>query len=146
MTATGRGPVIGTLLDQGGLVLLHGDDLQILARSLRLFASSLASRDGAVPAGVLVLLSALERAATSAAVAARLPTAEVLGSVGSVGVALTGIVVRMQIGEVAKRLGCGERNVRDLVARGAVPATKTGGRWTFHPVDVADLLESRRYA
>lgn len=146
MTATGRGPVIGTLLDQGGLVLLHGDDLQILARSLRLFASSLASRDGAVPAGVLVLLSALERAATSAAVAARLPTAEVLGSVGSVGVALTGIVDRMQIGEVAKRLGCGERNVRDLVARGAVPATKTGGRWTFHPVDVADLLESRRYA
>ena len=146
MTVTGRGPVIGTLLDQGGLVLLHGDDLQILARSLRLFASSLASRDGAVPAGVLVLLSALERAATSAAVAARLPSPEVLGSIGSPGRGDSAIVHVMEIREVARALGCGDRNVRDLVARGALPATKTAGRWTFAPLDVAELLESRRYA
>ena len=146
MTAADRGPVLGNLLDHGGLLPLHADDLRILARSLQLFASSLASRDGAVPANVIVMLSALERAATSAATTARLPSAEVLGSVGSPGRVDPATVVLMEIRDVAHALQCGPRNVRDLVARGALPATKAGGRWTFHPIDVAELLEARRCA
>ena len=146
MTATDRGPVIGTLLDPGGLAMLHGADLQILARSLRLFASSLASRDGAVPANVLVLLSTIERAVASAATSARLPSPAVLGTVGSPGLGDSATIHLMEIAEVAQVLQCGARNVRDLVARGALPGEKRGGRWTFARLDVAELLESRRCA
>ena len=146
MTATDRGPVIGTLLDPGGLAMLHGDDLRILARSLRLFASSLARRDGAVPANVLVLLSTIERAVASATTTARLPSPAVLGRLGSPGREDSATVHIMEIREVAVALGCGDRNVRDLAARGALPGEKRGGRWTFAPLDVAELLDTRRSA
>ena len=146
MTAPDRGQVLGVLVDPGGLVPLHADDLRIMTRSLQLYASSLASRDGAVPANVLVLLSTIERAVTSAATTARLPSPEALGSVGSPGRVDSATVRFMEIRGVAEALGCGDRNVRDLVARGALPGEKRCGRWTFHPIDVAELLESRRCA
>ena len=146
MTAVDPGPVIGVLQDPGGLVTLHLDDLRVLARSLRLYAASLASRDGAVPANLVVLLSAIEQAVASATTTARLPAAAVLGSVGSPGRVEPATVRSMQIREVAKALRCGDRNARDLVTRGALPARKVGGRWIVSPLDVSELLESRRSA
>ena len=145
MTAPAHVPV-AVVFDGGKMTTLGLGDLQLLRLGLRLLATGMASRDGAVPANVLVLQGLLDRVATSAEVADRLPTAAALGSVGSVGSGSAGTVEDMETHEVAQALGCGQRNVRDLVTRGALPARKSAGRWLIHPLDLQDLLASRRSA
>ena len=88
----------------------------------------------------------LERVTVGAAAAGRLPSAAVLGSNGSVEVGSAGTVSVMEIRDAARVLGCGHRNVRDLVTRGALPARKSLGRWLIDPLDLQDLLDSRRSA
>ena len=145
------GGAVGSLVVGGELVLLDVRDAQLLRLAVRLLASQTACRDGAVPANLLVLQGLFERVAAGAAAtglptAGRLPHSAVLGSDGSAYGALAGTVGGMEIREVAQVLGCGHRNVRDLVARGALPARKAGGRWLVQPLDLQDLLESRRSA
>ena len=137
---------LASVVDGGKMTILGLDDLQLLRLGLRLLASNMASRDGAVPANVLVLRGLLDRVVAGAAVADRLPTAEVLGSVGSLAGGPAVTLEDMEIREAARALGCGQRNVRDLVARGALPARKSGGRWLIDPLDLQELLESRRSA
>ena len=134
------------VVDGAKMTTLGLGDLQVLRLGLCLLATSMASRDGAVPANVLVLRGLLDRVVAGAAVAGRLPSAAVLGSDGSVGSGGAVNVEDMEIHEVAQALGCGQRNVRDLVARGALPARKRGGRWTFDRLAVVELLEARRSA
>ena len=145
MTSPAHVP-LAYVVDGAKMTTLRLGDLQVLRLGLCLLASSTASRDGAVPANVLVLRGLLDRVVASAAVAGRLPSAEVLGSVGSVEVGSAGTVEGMEIRKAAKVLGCGQRNVRDLVARGALPARKSAGRWLIDPLDLQDLLDSRRSA
>ena len=146
MTGTERGALLGTLADGGGFWPLHADDLQALHQAVQLYAAALSRRDGGIPAGVAVLLATLSRVVASDKVRSRLPSAEVLGSYGSSEEVLSASVAVMEIDEVAALLGCGPRNVRDLVHRRTLPAQKRGGRWTFAPLDVVELLESRRSA
>ena len=137
---------VAVVVDGGKMITLGLDDLQLLRLGLRVLATSVASRDGAVPANVLVLRGLLDRVVAGAAVAGRLPTAAVLGSDGSLVGGPAVNLEDMEIREAARVLGCGQRNVRDLVARGALPARKRGGRWTFDRLAVVELLESRRSA
>ena len=146
MNAPDRGPVLGGLVDGGELRSLHGDDVRLLQTAVRLLGSSLSRRDGACPASLAVLQGLLDRVVASEGVRSRLPTSEVLGSNGSPDRVPSASVSLMDIREVAQALGCGERNVRDLVARRALPACKAAGRWMFDRLDVLDLLASRRAA
>ncbi len=145
MTAPAPEP-LAYVVDGAKMTTLGLDDLQVLRLGLRLVASSMASRDGAVPANVLVLRGLFDRVVAGAAVAGRLPSAAVRGSVGSVEVGSAGTVSVMEIRDAARVLGCGHRNVRDLVTRGALPARKAAGRWLIDPLDLQDLLDSRRSA
>ena len=45
--------------------------------------------------------------------------------------------------EAARIIGCGARNVRDLAARGRLPARRTGGRWLLDAAAVAEQAEHR---
>ena len=47
--------------------------------------------------------------------------------------------------EAARIIGCGERNIRDLAARGRIPARRTGdrGRWLVDAGAVVELAERR---
>ena len=139
-----RGPVLASLVDGGSMSLLYLSDVRLLRSALRLLGTELGRRDGAVPANVAVLAALLDRVAAAAAVAARLPSAAVRGSDGSAWTVPPVNVDRMNLRDVARALGCGERNVRDLVSRGALPAHKAGGRWLVDPLDLDDLLQSRR--
>ena len=145
-TTTSPSLMLGALADGGTLRALNLDDIRLLALGLRLLASAHAHRDGAVPANVRVLEGLLDRAVASAQVAARLPSPEALGSNGSAGWAMPATVDLMRVPEVANALGCGQRNVVDLVARGALAGEKRGGRWTFLKLDVLALLQARRSA
>ena len=142
-TASGA---LAVVADGATLTTLGLGDLQFIRRGLQLLASSLAQRDGGVPATVRSLQGLLERVTVGAAAAGRLPRPEVLGSDGSDEAASGGTVEGMEIRKAAKVLGCGQRNVRDLVARGALPARKSAGRWLIDPLDLQDLLDSRRSA
>ena len=146
VTGVDPGPVLGVLQDPAGLLPLHHADLRMLARSLQLFASSLARRDGAVPANLRVLQSAVERALASAATTARLPSSEVLGMLGTTNEALPANMDSMEIDEVSAVLRCSSRNVRYLARRGSLSGVKVGGRWTFERLDVLALLDTRRSA
>jgi len=137
---------LGSVVDGGKMTTLGLDDLQLLRLGLRVLATSMASRDGAVPANVLVLQGLLDRVVAGAVVAGRLPTAAVLGSDGSPYAAPAGTVGGMDIREAAKMLGCGHRNVRDLVTRGQLAGRKSRGRWLIAPLDLQDLLDARRSA
>ena len=143
---TDRGPALGGLVDGGELRPLHGDDLQLLQRAVRLLSSSLSSRDGAVPANVAVLQGLLDRVVASETTRSRLPRSEVLGMLGSAEPVLSETFGYMETTEVADLIGCGPRNVRHLVHRGTLPGVKRAGRWTFARVDVLELLDSRRVA
>ena len=145
MTTPAPGP-LAVVVDGATLTPLGLGDLQLLRLGLRVLATSMASRDGAVPANVLVLRGLLDRVVASAAVAGRLPSAEVLGSVGSVEVGGAVNVEDMEIREAAKMLGCGERNVRGLLTGGSLAGRKVRGRWLISPLDLQDLLDSRRSA
>ena len=137
---------LAVIIEGGALTALGLEEVKLIQLGLRRLVSELARRDGAVPANVLVLQGRLERVVAGAAVAGRLPSPEVLGSVGSVGSGLAANVEDMDIREAAKALGCGHRNVRDLVTRGALSARKSGGRWLIDPLDLQDLLDARRSA
>ena len=137
---------LAVIIEGGALTALGLEEVKLIQLGLRRLVSELARRDGAVPANVLVLQGRLERVVAGAAVAGRLPSPEVLGSVGSVGSGLAANVEDMDIREAAKALGCGHRNVRDLVTRGQLAGRKSGGRWLIDPLDLQELLESRRSA
>jgi hypothetical protein len=52
----------------------------------------------------------------------------------------------MSTGKVAQLLGCKERNVRDLCARGRfVTARRLHGRWLIGSVEVSARLDARRH-
>ena len=137
---------LAVIIEGGALTALGIEEVKLIQLGLRRLVSELARRDGAVPANVLVLQGRLERVVAGAAVAGRLPSPEVLGSVGSVGSGLAANVEDMDIREAAKALGCGHRNVRDLVTRGQLAGRKSGGRWLIDPLDLQELLDSRRSA
>ena len=145
MTAPAHTP-LAIIIEGGALAALGLEDVKVIQLGLRCLVSELARRDGAVPANLLVLQGRLERVVAGAAVAGRLPSAEVLGSVGSLVGGPAVNLEDMEIREAARALGCGQRNVRDLVARGALPARKSAGRWLIAPLDLQDLLDSRRSA
>ena len=137
---------LAVIIEGGALTALGLEEVKLIQLGLRRLVSELARRDGAVPANVLVLQGRLERVVAGAAVAGRLPSPEVLGSVGSVGSGLAANVEDMDIREAAKALGCGHRNIRDLVTRGQLAGRKSVGRWLIDPLDLQDLLDSRRSA
>ena len=137
---------LAVIIEGGALTALGLEEVKLIQLGLRRLVSELARRDGAVPANVLVLQGRLDRVVAGAAVAGRLPSPEALGSVGSVGSGLAANVEDMDIREAAKALGCGHRNVRDLVTRGQLAGRKSGGRWLIDPLDLQELLDSRRSA
>ena len=138
--------MLAAVVDGGAMTGLNLRDVQLLQLGLRLVAQQLGRRDGAVPADVRVLEGLLDRAVASAMTTSRLPSVAVLGSLGSAAPAPLDMLQAMEISEVAAQIGCGQRNVRDLIARGALPAWKVAGRWLVAPLDLLELLDSRRYA
>ena len=145
-SAAKSSPILAAVVDGGQFYPLGLGEVQMLLFGISRLALELSRSNGGVPADVRVLESLLGRVVASAQVADRLPTAAVLGSPGSVGWGLAGTVEDMEIREVAEALECGQRNVRDLIARGALSARKRGGRWLVDQLSVVELLESRRSA
>jgi len=55
--------------------------------------------------------------------------------------------VEVVVADVARLLGCGGRNVRDLAQRGRIPGARRVGReWRFDRVDVVEYARSRSAA
>lgn len=52
----------------------------------------------------------------------------------------------MSTTDVARRLGCGTRNVRALAERGTLPGRRVGSVWSFEAADVEDYLERKANA
>jgi excisionase family DNA binding protein len=78
---------------------------------------------------------------------AALPTATAdSGSTGSAATPRSVKVGDMTTTAVAAQLKTGERNVRDLAARGALPGRRVGRAWLFDAVDVAEYLDTRQEA
>ena len=137
---------LAIIIEGGVLTALGLEDLKLIQLSMRHLVTAIGRSNAAVPANLLVLQGRLDRVVAGAAVAGRLPSPEVLGSVGSVGSGLAVNVEHMDIREAAKALGCGHRNVRDLVTRGQLAGRKSGGRWLIDPLHLQDLLDSRQSA
>lgn len=139
-----RCPVLGSLVDGGGLALLRLDDLRVLRAALRLLGSELGRRDGGVPAHLAVLQATLDRVYEKAKLQARVPRPEHRGTFGTPPTPLADSLNAMDIDEVAKLLDCSTRNVRALAGRGSLSGRKQANRWTFDRLSVLELLESRR--
>lgn len=141
MSELWRGPLLRL---PGGVVLLTGSALADVVRALQT-AQHVTRRDGYAPnerwtALLADLRAALEEAGASARAGsaevpqvAPLPASDVEELVGTA--------------EVARMLGCGTRNVRDLHARGVLDSGRLlGGRLLFERVEVEGLAQDRRSA
>ena len=116
----------------GGWLLVGPDDAPQVARALRL-ARRVGERDRiAAPASWQQLLAEAEEAelagSTAAGGSAAVPPEPVLPPSRLDGECTTR--------EAASVIGTGERNVRDLAARGAVAARKVGRAWLLDRADV----------
>ncbi len=137
---------LAVVVDGATLTPLSLGELQFIRRGLQLLASSLAQRDGGVPATVRSLQGLLERVTVGAHLPVHVPASERLGTLGNDPACSPDTLELMDIDDVSAVLGCGQRNVRYLARRGSLTGVKRGGRWTFDRLAVVELLESRRSA
>lgn len=117
-------------------VFVTPDDAAYIAEALRLLARLLAEQRSQPSARLQLVTSKLARYAESGSVATpngseRLP----LRASGVDGVHHPDYAT-VTPAEAARIIGCGPRNVRDLVCRGRLVARRAGGRWL---VDAASV-------
>lgn len=111
-----------THLPAGGVVLA-ADDARAVATTI-LAAQDLATRHGARLKS-RVLLIAAELSSTTGETEPTAPLVE-----------HTVEYEQIDADTTADLLGCSARNVRDMAARGRLPAVKQGGRWWFNRDDI----------
>lgn len=116
----------------GGEVLLHRDGVRYAEQAMRAaFVSQRRNGLPSPPAAVALyraLHTAVGRLQASGCGSAELPPLAVAGS-------STGMDT-MTAPAAARLLGCTDRNVRDLCARGVLTGTRAGGRWHVDRVEV----------
>lgn len=133
------------LVLDGPAALLDARRAAVVARGLRLLESMTRARAGVgLAAELLAVVLELEAAAGLAPVPhASRSCAGVSEPLASPPPAARSPHDLLDTAAVAGRLDCGPANVRDLRARGVLPATRVGGRWLFSEPDVVAELERR---
>ncbi|MCV7076984.1 helix-turn-helix domain-containing protein [Mycobacterium szulgai] len=126
-------------------VLMDAGDADYIARALQLLAQLLRQNRSQPTPRLESVTAQLARSAAAGSTASQ--NGRNRGGCGASGDDTTHHLdyALLTTGEAARLLACGERNVRDLATRGAIPARRTGdrGRWLVDAAAVVARAERK---
>jgi excisionase family DNA binding protein len=127
-----------------GHVLLDADEAEYLSRALVLLQQLLRDNRSQPTPRLQTVTAKLTRCAANSSSGGR------NGSNGSTSRAPEAKIghdagyALLSTGEAARLLDCGERNVRDLAARGRIAARRAGGRWLLDAAAVEQRAQRKQ--